>query len=73
MHDTRLTDLDRASGRAFDTMFLTMMIKHHEGAIDMAESELRHSSYGPTKDLASDIIRSQTAEIAEMRAMLEAR
>ncbi len=77
MHKTQMMDLDldldRASGRAFDTMFLTMMIEHHEGAIDMAKSELRHGSCGPTKDLATDIIRSQTAEIAQMRAMLKAR
>ncbi|MFF4582474.1 DUF305 domain-containing protein [Streptomyces sp. NPDC001389] len=73
MHKTQMRGLDRASGRAFDTMFLTMMIEHHEGAIDMAKSELRQGSYDPTKDLATDIIRSQTAEIAQMRAMLKAR
>ncbi|MFD6227994.1 DUF305 domain-containing protein [Streptomyces sp. NPDC060232] len=73
MGRAQMMDLDRASGRAFDTMFLTMMIPHHEGAIEMAESELRHGSHGPAKDLATDIIRSQTAEIAQMRAMLTAR
>ncbi|MFI8499608.1 DUF305 domain-containing protein [Streptomyces sp. NPDC085524] len=73
MHRTQMVDLNRASGRAFDTMFLTMMIEHHEGAIDMAQYELRHGSYSPTKDLATDIIRSQTAEIAQMSAMLKAR
>ncbi|KIF02290.1 hypothetical protein PL81_30820 [Streptomyces sp. RSD-27] len=73
MHRAQVKDLNRASNWAFDTMFLTMMIEHHEGAIDMANSELRHGSYGPTKDLATDIVRSQTAEIAQMRAMLNAR
>ncbi|MFJ8160086.1 DUF305 domain-containing protein [Streptomyces sp. NPDC096136] len=58
------------TGRAFDTMFLTMMIEHHEDALDMAQTELAKGSYGPAKDLAADIIRTQTAEIADMRVML---
>ncbi|MFD5620400.1 DUF305 domain-containing protein [Streptomyces yangpuensis] len=70
MDDHRMTKLGHASGRSFDTMFLTMMIEHHKDAIYMAEKELRQGSYGPAKDLGTDIIRSQTAEIAQMRAML---
>ncbi|MFD7627777.1 DUF305 domain-containing protein [Streptomyces sp. NPDC059851] len=73
MDDHRMTKLDHASGRSFDTMFLTMMIEHHEDAIDMAKKELRQGSYGPAKDLATDIIRTQTAEIVQMRAMLNTR
>lgn len=62
--------LNGTTGRAFDTMFLTMMIEHHEDALDMAQTELAKGSYGPAKDLAADIIRTQTAEIADMRVML---
>ncbi|WP_328940980.1 DUF305 domain-containing protein [Streptomyces sp. NBC_00250] len=71
MSDRQMTDLDRASGRTFDTMFLTMMIEHHEGAIDMAEAEKQHGAYGPAKDLADRIIKTQTAEITDMREMLQ--
>ena len=72
MSDRQMTDLDRASGRAFDTMFLTMMIEHHEGAVDMAKAEKQKGAYGPAKDLADQIIKTQTAEIAHMRKMLRA-
>ncbi|MEU1906013.1 DUF305 domain-containing protein [Streptomyces hygroscopicus] len=62
--------LKGALGSAFDTMFLTMMIKHHQGTVDMAKSEQRHGPYGPAKALAADIVTTQTAEIAQMRTML---
>ncbi|MEU2233528.1 DUF305 domain-containing protein [Streptomyces vietnamensis] len=66
----QMMDLDHASGRNFDTMFLTMMIEHHEGAVIMANAEKQHGAYGPAKDLADQIIKTQTAEIAHMRDML---
>ncbi|AXE24060.1 DUF305 domain-containing protein [Streptomyces globosus] len=67
-----MSRLGGARGNAFDTMFLTMMIEHHEDAIDMAETEKQQGAYGPAKDLADAIITSQTAEIAQMRQMLSA-
>ncbi|MFD0373807.1 DUF305 domain-containing protein [Streptomyces sp. NPDC127112] len=70
MDDRDLNRLGHARGNALDTMFLTMMIKHHEGAVDMAKTEKRQGTYGPAKDLADDIVTSQTAEIAQMRTML---
>ena len=51
-------------------MFLTMMIEHHEGAIAMSETELADGANTDVKALASSIIASQSAEIAEMKAML---
>ncbi|MBT2541789.1 DUF305 domain-containing protein [Streptomyces sp. ISL-44] len=71
MDDQDMNRLGNASGNAFDTMFLTMMIEHHEGAIDMAKTEKQQGAYGPAKALADDIITSQTAEIAQMRKMLD--
>ncbi|MFD5325184.1 DUF305 domain-containing protein [Streptomyces sp. NPDC127092] len=70
MSDQQMDDMRGASGKAFDTMFLTMMIKHHEGAVDMAETEKKEGSYGPAKDLADDIITAQKAEITQMKQML---
>ncbi|MER5207975.1 DUF305 domain-containing protein [Streptomyces sp. NPDC002825] len=70
MGPRQMTDLDHASGRNFDTMFLTMMIRHHEGAVAMAGAEKQNGAYGPAKDLAEHIIKTQTAEIAHMRDML---
>ncbi|MCX5613280.1 DUF305 domain-containing protein [Streptomyces sp. NBC_00047] len=70
MGDQDINRLGNAKGNAFDTMFLTMMIEHHEGAIDMAKTEKQQGAYGPAKALADSIITSQTAEIAQMRTML---
>ncbi|MET9881847.1 DUF305 domain-containing protein [Streptomyces sp. NPDC006430] len=72
MNDEDLRRIDRAEGNAFDTMFLTRMIEHHEGAIAMAKTEQQRGAYGPAKALADAIVTSQTAEIAQMRAMLGA-
>ncbi|AZS69818.1 DUF305 domain-containing protein [Streptomyces lydicus] len=70
MKNEQMDDMRGASGKAFDTMFLTMMIEHHEGAVVMAETEKKQGAYGPAKDLADDIITAQTAEITQMRKML---
>ncbi|MEV5434536.1 DUF305 domain-containing protein [Streptomyces sp. NPDC052682] len=62
--------LEKASGEAFDTMFLTMMVEHHEGAVEMATTEQDKGRYGPAKAMADDIVTAQTAEIAEMKKLL---
>ncbi|MFD0316297.1 DUF305 domain-containing protein [Streptomyces flavalbus] len=71
MMDTEDMDgLMDASGKDFDTMFLTMMVEHHEGAVDMANIEKDKGQYGPAKRLADDVITAQTAEIEEMNTLL---
>lgn len=73
MSGSDLDRLDAARGLEAERYFLTEMIDHHEVAIDMSESEVRNGRYAPVVDLAGDIIRSQTAEIAEMRELLRER
>ncbi|MFJ4786676.1 DUF305 domain-containing protein [Streptomyces sp. NPDC088794] len=70
MADQDMTELKKASGTAFDTMFLTMMTEHHQGAVTMANTEKSKGGYGPAKDMAGDIVTGQTAEIAEMKKLL---
>ena len=70
MSDADLDDLGRTGGNGFDRMFLTMMIAHHEGAIEMAETELADGEDADVKALARDIRTAQTKEIAEMRRLL---
>ncbi len=53
-----------------DTMFLQMMIPHHQGAVDMSRLALRNSTSPKVKALANRIIKAQNAEIADFRKML---
>ncbi|MFA0841344.1 DUF305 domain-containing protein [Streptomyces rochei] len=65
-----MTELENASGKAFDTAFMEMMIKHHEGAVGMAKTEQADGAYGPAKKMAGEIIDSQSAEIEQMNQLL---
>ncbi|GAA5039865.1 DUF305 domain-containing protein [Actinopolymorpha pittospori] len=63
--------LEGATGPAFDAAFLKMMIKHHQGAVEMAKNETAKGSYRPAVILASSIVTSQTAEIEQMTKLLD--
>lgn len=71
MSDQDLADLDAASGSTFETMWLQMMITHHEGAIEMAKTEVSDGEYPASIDLATSIETSQAKEITQMKALLE--
>lgn len=70
MSAEEMDQLEKASGKAFDTAFLQMMVKHHEGAVAMAKTEQSEGKHQPAKDMAGDIISSQTAEITRMNQLL---
>lgn len=70
MTAAEMTSLNNATGAAFDTMWLQMMIKHHTGAIKMAQVELTQGQNSDAKRLAQSITTSQTAEIAQMQKLL---
>jgi uncharacterized protein (DUF305 family) len=68
-----LEELRRSTAGAFDRLFLTYMIRHHEGAIAMVEALLaaERSVQDPaTFELASDIHVDQSTEIARMQQLL---
>jgi Domain of unknown function (DUF305) len=54
-----------------DHDFVTHMVPHHQGAIDMAEIELKYGSDAKLKQLAARIISAQQREIAFMQTWLE--
>jgi uncharacterized protein (DUF305 family) len=68
----QMDQLEAASGPEFDTMFLQMMIAHHEGAIADAQTELAEGSNPQAKELAQQIVDDQRAEIAQMQQLLQA-
>jgi uncharacterized protein (DUF305 family) len=55
-----------------DVAFACGMIAHHQGAIDMAEVELKYGDNDEAKKTAQKIIDAQTKEIAEFKQWLEA-
>jgi len=67
--DAELRALDEASGTEADCLFLSLMIRHHEGAIPMAEALLDLGSDPRALDVAESIRDGQTAEIDAMRSM----
>lgn len=68
--DADVAALKPLSGAAFDREFLLRMIKHHQSALPMAEANLDKGQNPQAKQLATAIVRTQTAEIAEMKALL---
>jgi uncharacterized protein (DUF305 family) len=54
-----------------DTDFVGMMVPHHQGAIEMAQAELRYGRNEPLRRMAQEIIVTQLQEITAMRLSLE--
>ena len=53
-----------------DTDFVAMMVPHHQGAIEMAQAELRYGRNERLKRLSQEIIVTQQQEIVAMRLAL---
>jgi uncharacterized protein (DUF305 family) len=70
MSEDRMAELGDARGEQFQTMWLEMMIEHHEGAIEMAGTEVEHGTFPDAVTLAKSIESSQAAEIEQMQALL---
>lgn len=70
MSERAMKRMGTATGRAFDRMFLTMMTKHHEGAVEMARTEQAKGKNPDAVELAKKIEAAQTKEIAQMKQML---
>ena len=69
LSESELSELREAKGKVFDGLFLNGMIKHHEGAIAMAE-EVVDSANKAVADLSASIIAAQKLEIEKMNELL---
>ena len=65
--DGMMASLEGKTGDAFDQAFLSEMIMHHEGAVEMAQMALQSAKHQEIKDLSQAIITAQNAEIAQMK------
>jgi uncharacterized protein (DUF305 family) len=68
--EAQLTKLRATRGDAFDQLFLTLMITHHQGAITMATDVKSQGNNVRIEEMADDVIAQQTSEISRMRTML---
>jgi uncharacterized protein (DUF305 family) len=65
-----LTALGKATGSAFDRMWLQLMIRHHEGAVVAAKAHLAKGVNAEARALSQSIIDRQSAQIITMKSML---
>jgi uncharacterized protein (DUF305 family) len=69
MSAEEMAELEAATGAEFQQMWLEMMIEHHEGAIEMAQTEQSDGKSEPAKKLAENIESAQQAEISTMKGL----
>ena len=70
MTEDDMRQLDKANASTGQRLFLEGMIKHHQGAIATAETELDEGQHPDAKQLAGAIITAQEAEIGTMNQLL---
>jgi uncharacterized protein (DUF305 family) len=71
--DEEMARLTAAKGVAFDRLFLQLMIKHHQGALQMVKELFAQPGAGQEARIfafASDVEADQQIEIDRMRQML---
>lgn len=70
MSEDDMAALEAANGAEAARLFLQQMIAHHQGAIEMAQSELEDGINPDALELAQTIVDAQTAEITTMQDLL---
>lgn len=64
--------LEKLTGKDFDIAYMSMMIEHHKGAVEMAQAVLKVSKDARIRKAAQEIIAVQNKEIAELTGWLKA-
>ena len=65
--DDMNADLKNKTGDEFDEAFITSMIAHHEGAVEMAKLSAKNAKHDEIKTLSNEIIAAQEKEIDVMK------
>jgi uncharacterized protein (DUF305 family) len=73
MSEADMAALKKATGKDFDTRVLSLMVEHHQGAVEMATTEKQKGRSRDAKAMADAIITAQNAEIKEMERLLGAK
>jgi uncharacterized protein (DUF305 family) len=68
-----LNKLRKLSGAELDVFFLQLMLRHHEGGLEMAQYAAEHAARGYVRNLAEKIVASQEAESNQMKRLLAQR
>ncbi|MBB2745854.1 MULTISPECIES: DUF305 domain-containing protein [unclassified Microbispora] len=71
--EEEMNRLRQATGRDAEILFLQLMIRHHQGGVEMAEGLLRLSDRDEVRALAQHIVDGQNAEIRTMKELLAKR
>ncbi|WP_404293234.1 DUF305 domain-containing protein [Microvirga sp. RSM25] len=70
-NETMHRNMDITFSGDSDVDFVRGMIPHHQGAIDMAKVALQHTKDEQIRKWATEVIREQEREIAEMETWLK--
>jgi uncharacterized protein (DUF305 family) len=65
-----MIDMDIRPSGDIDSDFVAMMVPHHQGAIEMAQAQLRYGRNDQLRRLSQEIIVTQQQEIVAMRLAL---
>ncbi|MFJ6850834.1 DUF305 domain-containing protein [Streptomyces sp. NPDC091271] len=68
--DKQIEKLRASQGKAFDRLFLELMITHHQGAVTMATEALADGNNVLVEEMANDVVAQQTVEIDRMRGLM---
>lgn len=68
-----LATLRKLSGEQLDVYFLQLMLRHHQGGLEMAQYAAKHAAKGYVRNMADKIVKSQESESKQMKDFLAQR
>ena len=71
--DDEIAALTAARGPEAERLFLELMIRHHQGGVQMASYAADHAEESVVRTLARGMVEAQTAEIAQLEDQLTTR